>query len=126
MAKNRRKLGEILYESGLVGKEVLVQALKTSREKNKRIGETLVELGLVSEDDVSKAIAHQFGIDYVDLDKQSIPQSILNLIPEEVIQKYGVLPLSKENGRLKLIISDPLDLDMLDTLRFRLNSEIDC
>jgi len=126
MAKNRRKLGEILYESGLVGKEVLVQALKTSREKNKRIGETLVELGLVSEDDVSKAIAHQFGLDYVDLDKQSIPQSILNLIPEEVIQKYGVLPLSKENGRLKLIISDPLDLDMLDTLRFRLNSEIDC
>jgi len=126
MAKNRRKLGEILYESGLVGKEVLVQALKTSREKNKRIGETLVELGLVSEDDVSKAIAHQFGLDYVDLDKQSIPQSILNLIPEEVIQKYGVLPLSKENGRLKLIISDPLDLDTLDTLRFRLNSEIDC
>jgi type IV pilus assembly protein PilB len=126
MAKSRRKLGEILYKSGLIGKEVLVQALKTSQEKNKRIGETLVELGLVSEDDVSKAIAHQFGLDYVDLDKQSIPQSILNLIPEEVIQKYGVLPLSKENGRLKLIISDPLDLDTLDILRFRLNSEIDC
>jgi len=126
MAQNRRKLGEILYKTGSIGKEVLVQAIKTSREKNKRLGETLIELGLVSEDDISKAIANQFGLDYVDLDKQSIPQSTLNLIPEEVIQKYGVLPLSKGNGRLKLIISDPLDLDMLDTLRFRLNSEIDC
>jgi type IV pilus assembly protein PilB len=126
MAKNRRKLGEILYKSGIIGKEALIQAIKTSREKNKRLGETLVELGLVSEEDISKAIAHQFGLDYVDLDKQSIPQSTLNLIPEEVIQKYGVLPLSKENGRLKLIISDPLDLDTLDILRFRLNSEIDC
>jgi type IV pilus assembly protein PilB len=126
MAKNRRKLGEILYKSGLIGKEVLVQAIKTSQEKNKRLGQMLIELGLVSEDDISKAIAHQFGLDYIDLDKQSIPQNVLKLVPQEVIQKYGVLPLSKENGRLKLIISDPLDLDTLDTLRFRLNSEIDC
>ncbi len=126
MAKNRRKLGEILYKSGLVGKDVLIKAIKTSQEKSKRLGETLIELGLVSEDDISKAIAHQFGLDYIDLDKQSISQSTLNLVPQEVIQKYGVLPLSKENGRLKLIISDPLDLDTLDTLRFRLNSEIDC
>jgi len=126
MAKSRRKLGEILLKSGLVSQEALMDALKTSQQKNKRIGETLIELGLVSEEHVTKAIAHQFGLEYIDLDKHSIPQSTLKLIPEEVVQKYGVLPLSKENGRLKLLISDPLDLDMLDTLRFRLNSEIDC
>ncbi|MFA5291463.1 MAG: GspE/PulE family protein [Phycisphaerae bacterium] len=126
MAKSRRKLGEILYKSGLVSKEALIDALKTSQQKNKRIGETLIEMGLVSEDHVTKAIAHQFGLEYIDLDRHPISQSTLKLIPEEVVQKYGVLPISKENGRLKLIISDPLDLDMLDTLRFRLNSEIDC
>ena len=126
MAKNRRKLGEILYKSGLVGKEELLEALKESQQKGKRLGETLVERGKVTEDVISKAIADQFGLEYIDIDKQSIPKSTLNLIPEEIVQKYGVLPLSKENGRLKLIISDPLDLDMLDTLRFRLNSEIDC
>ncbi len=126
MAKNRRKLGEILYKSGLVGKEELIEALKESQQKNKRLGETLIERGKVSEDVISKAIADQFGLEYIDLDKQSIPQDVLNLVPQEIVQKYGVLPLSKENGRLKLIISDPLDLDMLDTLRFRLNSEIDC
>jgi type IV pilus assembly protein PilB len=125
MSKKRRKLGEILYKSGLVDKQTLIDAIKTSQSQNKRLGETLVELGVVTEEHVSKAIAHQFGLEYIDLDKHSIPQSTLNLIPEETIQKYGVLPLSKENGRLKLIISDPLDLDTLDILRFRLNSEID-
>jgi len=125
MSKSRRKLGEILYKSGLVEKQALVDAIKASQKNGKRLGETLVELGLVTEDNVSKAIAHQFGLDYIDLDKQSIPQNILNLIPREVVTKYGVIPLSSENGRLKLIISDPLDLDMLDILRFRLNSEID-
>ncbi len=126
MAKNRRKLGEILYKSGLIGKEALIDAIKSSQQKNKRIGETLIELGLVSEDNISKAIAHQFGLEFVDLDRQSISKDTLNLIPEEVVQKYGVLPLSKANGKLRLIISDPLDLDMLDMLRFRLNSEIEC
>jgi type IV pilus assembly protein PilB len=125
MSKKRRKLGEILYKSGLVDKQTLIDAIKTSRSQNKRLGETLVALGVVTEEHISKAIAHQFGLDYIDLDKHSIPQSTLNLIPEEIVQKYGVLPLSKENGRLKLIISDPLDLDTLDILRFRLNSEID-
>jgi type IV pilus assembly protein PilB len=126
MAKKRRKLGEILYKNGLVDKQALIDALKTSQKNNKRLGETLVELGLVSEDDISRAIAMQFGLEFIDLDKHSIPQSTLQLIPEEVIQKYSVLPLSKENGRLKIAISDPLDLDMLDMLRFRLNSELEC
>lgn len=125
MAKKRRKLGEILYKSGLVGKEELVKALKTSQEKKQSIGQTLIEMGLVSEDNVSKAIAHQFDLEYVNLDKHPISQSTRKLIPDEIIQKYGVLPMSKENGRLKLIISNPQDLDTLDILRFRLNSEID-
>ncbi|MDD5135225.1 MAG: ATPase, T2SS/T4P/T4SS family [Phycisphaerae bacterium] len=125
MSKKRRKLGEILYKSGLVDKQTLIDAIKTAQSQNKRLGETLVELGLVTEEHISRAIAHQFGLDYIDLDKHSISQSTLNLIPEEIIQKYGVLPLSKENGRLKLIIGDPMDLDTLDILRFRLNSEID-
>lgn len=126
MAKNRRKLGEILYKSGLIGKEALIDAIKTSQQKNKRLGETLIELGLVTEDNVCKAIAHQFGLGYIDLDKYHISQDTMKLIPQEVVQKYNILPMAKENGKLKLLISDPLDLDMLDTLRFRLNSELDC
>ena len=126
MAKSRRKLGEILYKSGLIGKEALISAIKTSQQKNKRLGEVLIEQGLTNEEEVCKAIAHQFGLDYIDLDKFHVSQEALKLIPQEVVQKYTVLPIAKENGKLKLIISDPLDLDMLDTLRFRLNSELDC
>lgn len=126
MAKKRKKLGEILYRSGVVDKPTLIKALRKAKSRNKRLGETLVEMGVVSEDIVTKAIAKQFGLQYIDLDKADIPQSSLNLIPEELIRKHFVLPLEKEDGRLKLIISDPLDLDLLDLLRFRLNTELEC
>lgn len=126
MSKNRRKLGEILYKNGVIGKEALISAIKTAHQRNKRLGDMVVELGLTTEEEVLKAVAQQFGINYIDLDRFHISQEALKLIPQEVVQKYSVLPISKENGKLKLIISDPLDLDMIDTLRFRLNSELEC
>ena len=126
MAKKRGHLGEILYKAGVVKKEALVDAIKTSRANKRRLGEVLLELGLVDEDTLTKAIAKQFGLKYVNLDKVSIPAEAMKLIPEDVMKKHNVLPLGMNNGRLKLIISDPLDLDMIDAIRFRLNAELDC
>ncbi len=126
MAKKRRRLGEILYSRKLIDKNGLVKAMKKSKADNKRLGETLVGMGLVSEDNVTMAIAKQFGLEYIDLDEQSIPQSAQKLIPEELVKKHFVLPLGMDNGRLKLIISDPMDLDLLDLLSFRLNTELEC
>ncbi|MGH2272066.1 GspE/PulE family protein [Anaerohalosphaeraceae bacterium U12dextr] len=126
MIKKRRHLGEILYAKGLVDKENLIKAIKKAKESNKRLGEMLIQMGLANEDQVFEALAKQFGMDYVDLDKVEVPENAKQLIPEELIKKHRILPLSKDNGTLKLIIKDPLDLDLLDLLRFRLNAELNC
>jgi type IV pilus assembly protein PilB len=126
MAKKRGHLGEILYKAGVVKKEALVDAIKTSRAQKRRLGDVLLELGLINEDTLTKAIAKQFGLQYVDPEKISIPAEAMKLIPAEVMKKHNVLPLGMNNGRLKLIISDPLDLDMMDAIRFRLNAELEC
>jgi len=126
MARVRRHLGEILYKAGVVEKRALINAIRASKVSNKRLGQILLELGLVDEETLTKAIAKQFALEYVNLDKVSIPSDALRLIPEDIIRRHNVLPLSMSNGRLKLIISDPLDLDMMDAIRFRLNTELDC
>ena len=126
MAKTRRHLGEILYKAGLVKKDALINAIKTSKAKNKRLGQVLLELGLVDEETLTKAIAKQSGLQYVNLDKTAIPPETMKLIPEDLIKRHNILPLGMNNGRLKLIISDPLDLDAMDAVRFRLNAELDC
>jgi len=65
-------------------------------------------------------------MEYIDLDEQEISQSARKLIPEDLMKKHLILPLGMDNGTLKVIISDPLDLDTLDLLRFRLNAELEC
>jgi len=126
MAKTRRHLGEILYKTGLVKKDALINAIKTSKAKNKRLGQVLLESGLVDEETLTKAIAKQAGLQYVNLDKTTIPPETMKLIPEDLIKRHNILPLGMNNGRLKLIISDPLNLDAMDAVRFRLNAELDC
>ncbi|MBN1490852.1 MAG: Flp pilus assembly complex ATPase component TadA [Phycisphaerae bacterium] len=125
MAHRKKKLGEILVSWNLLSEGNLQEALKYAESNGKRIGEALVELELCTEEDVTKALATQFDMEYVDLEKNAAVGVALKLIPEKLIKDYQVLPLGQDNGRLKVIISDPLDLELLDLLRFRLNTEID-
>jgi len=125
MARRRKKLGDILLSWGLIKPEDLEAAVEHARKNQWKLGRALVELELVSEEDVTKALATQFDMEYVDLDKNVIPISSLRLIPADIIRRHKVLPISQENGRLKVVIHDPLDLETQDLLRFRLNVELE-
>ncbi|MFQ5462139.1 MAG: GspE/PulE family protein [Phycisphaerae bacterium] len=124
MPTTRKKLGQILVGWGVLTEEGVGEALTYATEHGKRIGESVVEMELCSEDDVTKALATQFGLEYIDLDKQPVNREVLELMPAKLIEDYLVLPLGEEGDRLKVIITDPLDLETLDLLRFRLNREI--
>jgi len=124
MARRKKKLGEILESWGLVSPAAVAQATQYATEHGRRIGEALVELELCSEDDVTKALAAQFDMEYVDLSKPAEVQSNMDLIPQELIQKHRLIPLYQQGGRLKVILSDPLDLETMDMLRFRLGVEV--
>jgi len=109
----------------LASADQVKKAMK-ERKPGQRIGDAMVEQGLIKEDAVAKALARQFRLPYVNLKDQKVEAQIdPSLIPEELIMKHQVLPLSKENGRLQLIVHDPMDLELMDALRFRLSVEVE-
>jgi len=126
MARRRKKLGEILTSWNIISPDALKEAIAYASKHGKRVGEALVELELASEEDVTKALAAQFDLEYVDLDKNVQVPAALDLVPEKIIKEERVLPMKKEDNRLKIIISDPLNLELLDKLRFLLNMELEC
>ncbi len=126
MVKSRKHLGEILYKAGLVDKQALIDAIRASKTDNKQLGQILLSRGLVDEETLTKALANQFGLEYVNLDKIAIPAEAAKLIPEDIIKRHNIIPLGMNNGKMKVIISDPSNLDVMDTLRFRLNTELEC
>ena len=126
MSKKRRHLGELLYRKGYVGKENLIKAIKEGKKSNRRLGEVLLEMKLATEDQIYECLAKQFGLEFVDLDNVDISPEVTKLVPDELVKKHHVIPLSQDNGELRLVVKDPMDLDMLDLLRFRLNMELRC
>ncbi len=123
--KQRKKIGEILQEWGVVTKAGVQEAVDHAQREYVRIGEAFVSLGLADEVDVTKALALQYDMEYIDLDKNTVVPSKLDLIPDDIIRKHLILPLAQEDGKVKVVITDPLDLDTMDMLRFRLNAELD-
>ncbi len=124
--KLRRKIGEILIGGGSITKEQLAAALEAASGTTKRVGEILQEQGVCDASVIAKALAEQFGMQFVALDgSDGEDKPDLDLIPKDIIQKHTIVPLTKVNDKLKLVIHDPLNLELLDLLRFRLNCELE-
>ncbi|MFA5864072.1 MAG: ATPase, T2SS/T4P/T4SS family [Phycisphaerae bacterium] len=126
MARKRKKLGEILLDWGKVAPGDLETALKYAQEHGQQIGDVLTKLQLVSDEDVAKALADQFGLEYIEPEHNTEISASINLIPEDIIRKHFILPLGKKEGRLRILIHDPLNLDLQDLIRFRLGTDIEC
>ncbi len=126
MARSRKKLGEILVSWGVVNADQVKQAAKLAKGAGKRLGEIMVEQGHASEGQVAKAIANQFGMEFVDLAAAGMADKIdMKLVPEDLVRKHLILPMTKTGSKLQLVIHDPMDLELMDMLRFRLNAEVE-
>src|SRR6267142_4541184 len=112
------KLGEILVRENLISPQHLRQALDYQREHGGRLGFNLVKLGLVSDDTITAVLSRQYGIPSVNLDLFDIEDSVLRLIPQEVAQKYSVLPLSRVGATLTLAMVDPTNVFAMDDIKF--------
>jgi type IV pilus assembly protein PilB len=112
------KLGEILVRENLISPQHLRQALDYQREHGGRLGFNLVKLGLVSDDTITAVLSRQYGIPSVNLELFNIDDSVLRLIPQEVAQKYSVLPLSRVGATLTLAMVDPTNVFAMDDIKF--------
>jgi type IV pilus assembly protein PilB len=114
----RRKLGELLVETGLLEGDKLTEALGVQKDSGKRLGQILIEMNLVSEEEMAFALAMQLKIPYVDLSNYEIPNNVIETIPEEVSRKFFCIPISLKNSILDVAMADPLDLNMMKDLQF--------
>ncbi len=119
-----KKLGEMLKESGLIDDFQLESALSHQRNWGGKLGTILVELEFAREEEIARVISEKLRIPYVNLFEPDIPESVINLVKVDVAKKYHAVPVKKEKTTLILAMSDPLDIEAIDALRFVTNLNI--
>lgn len=127
MASNvvQDRLGDLFVREGLITKEQLQEALKEAQQAKTRLGFALVKMGFVAENQLTRALAKQFRVPAVDLDKVKVEEKILKLVPEEVAMKHRVLPLRKVGRTLTVAMANPTDMGAIDNLKFITRYEIE-
>ena len=125
MAKKKVDFTEVLVRRGVVSPDQIREAAQMSKETGSKLADALVRLGYATGEDVSRAVAEQHGLTYVNLGEVEHSPSVIELVPESVARENAVLPLSESDGRLTVVLSDPMDIDTVDKLRFILNKQVD-
>ena len=124
MAKPRGDFTDILLRRQLLSPDQLDEARNIQQQTGAKLTDTLVKLGYANTEQVMSAVAEHHGLQYVDLTEVTIPAAVVELVPESVARENVVMPMSQENGALKIIMSDPSDFDTVQKLQFILNKDI--
>ncbi len=114
----KKKLGDFLKEAGLIDDFQLQTALSHQRNWGGKLGSILVEMEFIREEELARVIAEKMGIPYVNLFEPELPAASIMLIKADVAKKYGVMPVRKEGNSIVIAMSDPLDMEAIDDLRF--------
>ena len=126
MPETRRFLGEILIDMGCVTQADVDRALELQMQGDSRkIGEIFVADGRCKPQDVTTALAEQFGMEMVDLEGIQPAVQVTAMVSEQHCRDNHVVPIDMFDGVLTLAISDPLDMHALDNIRFMTNCQVE-
>lgn len=113
----KKKLGDLLKESGLVT-EVQIQDVLAQKKRDQKLGDALVEQGFITEKQLLDVLEIQLKLDSVSLYQYPIDISLTNLIQKDFARSKLLLPIKKEDSRLIVAMNDPLDFYAIEELEF--------
>lgn len=114
--KQRKRLGEMLVETGLITNDQVEKALEYSRKNGIRLGKALIRMNVIEEEDIIKTISEQLNIPYVDVGNILFDPETVTLVPEVFAKKNKLIPLFLVDNTLTVAISDPLNVYIIDDL----------
>ncbi|MBN2687136.1 MAG: Flp pilus assembly complex ATPase component TadA [Deltaproteobacteria bacterium] len=121
----RKKLGEILIDSGLLTESQLESALAGQKRAGLKLGQYLIQQGIVREDQLIEVLSMQLKIDKYSPERYPADPDVTGLISIDVCQKNKLVPLKRRSNLLTVAMVDPLDINALDTIEFLTNLEVE-
>jgi type IV pilus assembly protein PilB len=123
--KEKKKLGEMLIDGGLLSEDQLKQAVADHKRNNMKLGEYLVREGIVSSSEIVNLVSQQLAIEKYRPDAYPIDISLSAVIPLDMCQKYQLVPIERTGQLLKIAMTDPMEINALDAIEVFTNIEVE-
>ena len=87
--------------------------------------DVLINDGIISDADVSRTLAAQAHMDWIDISSMVIPPQVIKQIRGEEARRFKVIPVAFGETGLIVAVGDPLDIDTIDSLSFLLQRDLE-
>lgn len=113
------RLGELLISAGKLTPDQVEETLKGQAIFGGRFGTNLVEMGYLDERELALFLSRKTGTPHASPDQlMEVPPHILKIIPEQMVQKYRVVPIGLNNRKLIVAMADPSNFAAIDEISF--------
>ncbi|RCW66393.1 GspE/PulE family protein [Saliterribacillus persicus] len=124
MAQNRRKkLGDLLKESGLITEDQILLALE-KKKRDQKLGDALLELGVITENQLIEVLEFQLKIPSVSLYNYPMDTKLLSFVSKEFARRNLAIPIKQESNTLTVAMNDPMDYYAIDDLEISTGFQI--
>ena len=114
----------ILQEGGVVTRPQ-IESARSRLNGAAGVVDVLINDGIVSDSDVSRALAAQAHMDWIDISSIVIPPQVINQVRADEARRFKVIPVGFGETGLVVAVGDPLDIDTIDSLSFLLQRELE-
>ncbi len=115
---------DLLRDVGLVTRQQVDDARGRLNGSGSLV-ELLVADGAVSADDISRSLAAQAHMHWVDLTEMTVPHDVINEISTADARRFRMVPIARNETGLVIATGDPLDFDSIDSLTYLLKREVE-
>lgn len=123
MSKKKR-LGDLLVQSGKITEEQLKIVLEKQKNSGIKLGQLLIQDKILTEDDIMDVLEVQLGMERVYLDMMNLDKNAVRTIPENLAVKYELIAIGYEEEKIKVAISDPLNIFAIDDVSIVTGKEV--
>ena len=123
MSQNDEYTVEVLRDLGLLTKSQIEEA--RAKMDGSGLLHVLLQDGFVMQEDVSRALAAQNSMDFVDLDHMQVERKVVDLLDVNDARRYNALPIAIRDDILVIALADPMAMQTMDDLTYKLRRELE-
>jgi type IV pilus assembly protein PilB len=117
-------LGALLIAEELITDAQLEAALGEQARTGRPLGRILIEQGTITETELVRTLAHQVGLEFIDLNDVTIDGSVTSIVTESLARRYQAIPIGWDDGKLVVAMADPSNVFAVDDIRALAGAEV--
>ncbi len=117
-------LSRVLEEAGLLNESMSKELMRDCQDLGVPLKQACVTQGIASEDDILKLVAANQGMELVSMDDVEVTKELIDAIPPKTARMFRVFPIESSEDSLRVALSDPFNLSVIDDLHRILDKNV--